>query len=150
MYYISLVAKGSRPCTQECCEVTDLVGGGSPDSANSKYILSCWWLTNILIIAHIFSSLMLSPLSMPSLSISNAVSPGLSSPSLTRRHFSQFSIKSSSKDVRWKTDDPITQELQTSSKLRGNSAQRWSVKYWTCVLLLCSEGSGFTAAIVVA
>ena len=67
---------------------------------------------------------MLSPLSMPSLSISNAVSPGLSSPSLTRRHFSQFSIKSSSKDVRWKTDDPITQELQTSSKLRGNSAQR--------------------------
>ena len=91
------------------------------------------WLMNILIIAHIFSSLLLSPLSMPSLSISNAVSPGfLSSESrIKRRRSLQFSIENSSKDVRWNTDEPITQEIQASSMLRENSVQRWSVKYWT-------------------
>ena len=68
---------------------------------------------------------MLSPLSMPSLSISNALSPGFSLPeSHTRRHTSQFSINNSSKNIPWKIDDPISQELKTSSKLRGNSAQR--------------------------
>ena len=84
------------------------------------------WLMNILILAHIFSSLLLSPLSMPSLSISNAVSPGfLSSESRIKRHRSlQFSIENSSKDVRWNTEEPITQEIQTSSTLRENSAQR--------------------------
>ena len=88
---------------------------------------------NILIIAHIFSSLLLSPLSMPSLSISNAVSPGfLSSESrIKRRRSLQFSIENSSKDVRWNTEEPITQEIQASSMLRENSVQRWSVKYWT-------------------
>ena len=123
-FFILSAAKGSRPCTQECCEAAT-VKDGAPDSATYNYQMSWGWLMNILIIAHIFSSLLLSPLSMPSLTISNGVSPGfLSSESRTRRHSSQFSIEKSSKDVRWKPDDPITQELQTSSTSRENSAQR--------------------------
>ena len=99
---------------------------GDPDSANHNYQMTWGWLMNVLILAHIFSSLLLSPLSMPSLSISNAVSPGfISSESrIKRRRSLQFSIENSSKDVRWNTEEPITQEIQTSSMLRENSAQR--------------------------
>ena len=122
--FFSFAAKGSRPCTQECCESPTVKG--EPDSANHNYQMTWGWLMNILILAHIFSSLLLSPLSMPSLSISNAVSPGfLSSESrIKRRRSLQFSIENSSKDVRWNTEEPITQEIQTSSTLRENSAQR--------------------------
>ena len=103
----SFAAKGERPCQTDCCKP-------EPDSANSHYILSWWWLMNILVAAHIFSGLVLSPLKMPSPSISYAMSPRISSEchqTLSAKNVSSSnSIKNNNtdKDVRWKNDRLIT------------------------------------------
>ena len=87
---------------------------------------------NLLILAHLFHSLIFSPLSMPSPSISNAMSPGLLPSESRTRHRSSHSLtQNSSKDVRWKSEDPIIKDIHISSALRENCAQSWSVKSWT-------------------
>ena len=103
----SFTAKGERPCQTDCCKP-------EPDSANSQYILSWWWLMNILVAAHIFSGLVLSPLKMPMPSISYAMSPRISSEchhTLSAKNISSSnSIKNDNtdKDVRWKHGRLIT------------------------------------------
>ena len=117
------VAKGTRPCNKkDCAEICK-----EPGAASSKYVLGWWWLMNILIVAHVFNSFILSPLMMPSPSICFALSPGVSSSEChSRIPSSHFSTMNKSKDVRWKEDN-LNVKMTTCVSSAKESSQRWSV-----------------------